>query len=281
MEAAMNLHIIVDNTGRSFLVAIGLLLIGSLPAQASMTYNFTTQPVYVGEVLTASGNEVQTNPGVLNFPNSPPVLIGSPLTASLTFASPLASNSITPVHLESGGFNLQGATQGDLQSYSAGISIYPITSDINTYLTGSDGGTVFNYSRYSAVDGQVTTDASGHISAWNLNFLLYDDGNGGGISLDQSTNPPTILNGFPFDIDAVLSISSNPASPVTFTNVIALNGVANTNDFHFNGADMAFVDQGNARFNYYMTSPVPEPETWGMLIAGLGILGWRMRRLKK
>src|SRR5688500_13091064 len=140
-----------------------------------MTYNITTQPVYVGEVLTSSGNEVQTNPGVLNFSNSPPVLIGSSLTATLTFASPLASNSITPVHLESGGFNLQGATQGDLQSYSAGISIYPITSDINTYLTGSDGGTVFNYSRYSAVDGQVTTDASGHISAWNLNFLLYDD----------------------------------------------------------------------------------------------------------
>ena len=183
----MNLHNILDNTCRNFLVAI-VLLIGTLPAQANMTYNFTTNPVFVGEAKTTLGEEVQTNPGVLNFPNSPPVLIGSPLNASLTFASPLASSSITSVHLESGGFNLQGATQGGLQSYSAGISLFPITSNIDTYLTGS-AGTVFNYSRYSAVDGQVTTNASGHISAWNLNFILYDDGNGGGITLNQSTNP--------------------------------------------------------------------------------------------
>jgi hypothetical protein len=284
----MNLDIIAGSTYRIFLVAIGSLIC-SLPAKASVTYEFTSKPIFVGSAISGQTGqrEVQTNPGLLqsSFGFPPPVSINSPVTASFTLASPLAPNSITPLHLESGGFNLLGPTQGGLQSYSAaGISsIYPITSDITTYQSGTDGRTVFDYARYSALNGQVTTDGSGHISAWNLNFILYDDGHGGGIRLDQSTNPPTILNGFPFDQDALLSISSNPASPKSFTNVISLNGVPNTNDFNFNGADMAFEDRGNVRFTYYTQQPgsiVPEPESWAMMMAGLGLLGWQIRRLK-
>ena len=28
-------------------------------------------------------------------------------------------------------------------------------------------------------------------------------------------------------------------------------------------------------------SPIPEPETWGMMMVGLGLLGWRLGRLRK
>ncbi len=222
----MNLHIIAGNTYRIFLVAIGLL-IGSVPAKASVTYEFTSKPIFVGAAISGQTGqtEVQANPGVLQSSFAfPPVSIGSPVTFSFTLASPLAPNSITPLHLESSQFKCLGPTQGGLQGYSAaGISSTPITNNITTYQTGWDGGTVFDYKRYSALNGQVTTDGSGHISAWNLNFVLYDDGRGGGIRLDQSTNPPTILNGFPFDQNALLSISSNPASPKSFTNVVSLN----------------------------------------------------------
>jgi len=30
---------------------------------------------------------------------------------------------------------------------------------------------------------------------------------------------------------------------------------------------------------YY--SPIPEPQTWGMMMAGLALLGWRVGRFKK
>src|SRR5512134_1618353 len=129
----MSLTNISNNTYRTFLVIVGTL-IASLSAQASTTYNFTSAPVYLGELQNSGQNEVQTTAGLLQSPNSPltspPIWIGSPITAYLSFTSPLAANSTTPVHLESGGFNLLGPTKGGLEGYWAGGSTVPITSDI-------------------------------------------------------------------------------------------------------------------------------------------------------
>ena len=123
-----------NNICRTFLVITGTL-IGSLSAQASTTYNFISAPVYLGELQNSGQNEVQTNPGLLQSPNSPltspPIYIGSPITAYLSFTSPLAPNSTTPIHLESGGFNLLGPTKGGLEGYWAGGSMVPISNDIN------------------------------------------------------------------------------------------------------------------------------------------------------
>ena len=279
-----------NNICRTFLVLTGTLL-GSLSAQASTTYNFISAPVYLGELQNSGQNEIQTNPGLLQSPNSPlpspPIYIGSPITSYLSFTSPLAPNSTTPIHLESGGFNLLGATKGGLEAYWAGGSIVPISNDINQYAAGSSADAV-KYDHYSALDGQVTTDASGNISAWALNYTLYGGDSSTFLTVDKSTNLPTPPNVFPFSQqDATVSISSNPASPVTFSNVVALNGEPHTGDFSFNGADTAFVDQGSVQFRYYTQEAgtflpvVPEPETWAMMLVGLSLLGWRARRVKK
>ena len=279
-----------NNICRTLLVITGTL-IGSLSAQASTTYNFISAPVYLGELQNSGQNEVQTNPGLLQSPNSsltsPPIYIGSPITAYLSFTSPLAPNSTTPIHLESGGFNLLGPTKGGLEGYWAGGSMVPISNDINNYVAGSSVDTV-KYDHYSAVDGQVTTDANGKISAWTLGYTLYGGDSSTFLTVDKSTNLPTPPNVFPFSQqDATVSISSNPASPVTLSNVVALNGEPHTGNFSFNGSDTAFVDQGSVQFRYYtqeagtFVSAVPEPETWAMMLIGLSLLGWRARRLKK
>jgi hypothetical protein len=295
MEAAMNLKNILDNTFRTLLVAIGLL-IGSLPAQASVTYKYSAQ-TSLGELDTGFGSHVQTAPGLLQgsavHPLGPLADIGSPITASFSFAAPLPLSSTIPVHLESGGYNFLGATQGGLQSYSTDFVtslLVPITSDINTYAAGSVGN-VDLYHRYSALDGQVTTDASGNISAWNLQFTLYDDGNGGGIRIDKDTNPPTPKdengNSFGFQPDALLHISSDSASFQQIQNVVSLNGTSHSGSYSFDGADWIQENPGGSQhFRYYTDQPgsivlVPEPETWAMMIAGLGLLGWRMRGLRK
>ncbi|PTR13634.1 putative secreted protein with PEP-CTERM sorting signal [Nitrosospira sp. Nsp2] len=289
----MSLTNISNNTCRTFLVIVGTL-IGSLSAQASTTYNFTSAPVYLGELQNSGKNEVQTTPGLLQSPNSPltspPIYIGSPITAYLSFTSPLAPNSTTPIHLESGGFNLLGATKGGVEGYWAGGSIVPISNDINNYVAGSSADAV-KYDHYSAVDGQVTTDASGQISAWTLNYTLYGGDSSTFLTVDKSTNLPTPPNVFPFSQeDATVSISSNPASSVSLPNVVTFDGQPYSGSFTFNGADTAFIDQGSVQFRYYtqeagtflpVLPAVPEPETWAMMLAGLSLLGWRARRARK
>jgi hypothetical protein len=138
------------------------------------------------------------------------------------------------------------------------------------------------------VDGQVTTDASGNISTWTLDYTLYGGDSGTVLTIDKSTNLPTPPNVFPFSQkEASASISSNAAAPVTFSNVVALNGEPHTGDFTFTGADTAFIDQGSVQFRYYTQEAgtflpvVPEPETWAMMLVGLGLLGWRARSVKK
>ena len=119
-------------------------------------------------------------------------------------------------------------------------------------------------------------------------YTLYGGDSSTFLAVDKSTNLPTPPNVFPFSQqDATVSISSNPASPVTLSNVVALNGEPHTGNFSFNGSDTAFVDQGSVQFRYYtqeagtFVSAVPEPETWAMMLIGLSLLGWRARRLKK
>jgi hypothetical protein len=289
MEAAMNLHI-VDNTCRISLIAVGL--IGSLSAHADVPYEYKGQPVFLGEAEIGSGSYVQTLPGFLQAPTitpPPPIIIGSPISATFSFASPLAANSTIPLHLESGGYNFLEATQGGLTGYSTDIltsTNYRITNNIDAYLAGSAGDT-FDYYRYSALDGQVTTDASGNISAWDLQFTLYDDGDGTGIRIDKTTNEFTNWSGggFGFQPDAILNISSSPASSQSIDNVVELDEApySGPDPYTFSGSDWSQANPGGEQhFRYYTAEPgsivlVPEPETWAMMLVGLSLLGWRAR----
>lgn len=65
------------------------------------------------------------------------------------------------------------------------------------------------------------------------------------------------------------------ASPMTFT--LTGSGID-----HVVFTDNAFSFAGtNFRMdNLTLTTPVPEPETYAMLLAGLGLLGWQARRRK-
>lgn len=277
----MNLHNIGDNTGRIFLVTTGLL-IGALPAQASVTYKFTSAPITVGTALE-SGTVVQTTPAPrLGYMN-----IGSPQTASLTFSSPLAPNSVIQIAQESGGFDfLPGRSQGGVEAYSALGFPQPITSDINeyTHFLGGASGNPLITDGYSSLDGQVTTDASGKIANWNLSFISYI-APGGRFIIDPAANT---IDSTPGLDRAFLLISSNPASDQKIDNVSMLNGQVQDPhiQFAFKGADTMYIEglAGDPAYKYYTALPgnmvlVPEPEGWAMMMAGLALLGWKKRRL--
>lgn len=101
-----------------------------------------------------------------------------------------------------------------------------------------------------------------------------------------------MVSGFPSEQDAVVSISSNPALPMTVSNVVELNGIPQAPaDFGFTGADTAFQDPGLIQYRYWTEGPgsftttgtrtVPEPGTLGLMMAGLGLLGWQRRSLRR
>lgn len=281
----MNLHNIEDNRFQLSLVATSLL-IGSLPAQASVTYDFTSAPISVGAELRSSGTVVQTGAtrdfGYLD--------IGTPQTASLTFTSPLAPNSVIQVAQESGGFEFVGRpNQGGVEAYSALGFPQPITSDINEYThfpNGSPGNPLIT-DGYSSLDGQVTTDASGKIVNWDLSFISYI-APGGRFIIDTTANT---IDNRPGLERASLQIDSDAAKKQTIDNVYVLNGKAVEEPpitFSFNGADTMYIEglNGDWAYRYHTAQPgsmvlVPEPESWAMMMAGLGLLGWQIRRLKK
>jgi hypothetical protein len=265
-----------NNLSQNFLMVI-LLFMSPITVYASQVYNFVGSDYEVRDLMDISSHEVWTNPNL----GPGPSVIGLSQTASLTFTSALAPNTTTFIHAESGGYEFLGSTKGGLDAYNA-ASFIAITSDINQYVFGSAGGNIL-IQRYSALDGNVTTDANGNISAWILQFKLFDNPfSGGGFIIDTVNKT---IDSQPGIIDAVLDISSNPASSATISNIVALNGVADTNNYIFNGADTLFDDPGSFQERYYTTqpgsfvpvNPVPEPSVLGLLIISL----YKWRRLNQ
>lgn len=277
----MNSCDILSHPYRNSLIGFGLLM-GSIPAYAITTYQFETSPVSVG--VGVDQNAITDTPGSFVTRESP-IRIGDKLSASLTFASPLAPSHTTHLSAESGGFDLignNGPTQGNVEAYSTSVVyLHPITSDLNQY--HPFGSSL--YDRYSTLDGDVTTDASGKISAWDLTFTLLKAN--GGAPFGISTNPPGFVGDPPSQVSAYLHINSNPNSHTTIHNVSSINEVSQApgTNYSFNGKDTAFLDSafpGVGQYRFYTTSPIPEPSTWALMIAGLGLLGgWQQRRLRR
>jgi len=275
----MSLHNIIMNGVRGkCLIAAGMLM-STLPVQASVIYEFTTAPISAGVELfrTTGESAVQTvRTGYFEFG---PLPVGVPQTASLTFASPLAPSSVIPISAESGGYDFVGRpNEGGLEAYSALVFERQITSNIDEYFIRPLGGWLY-YDGYSALEGEVTTDASRNIVNWDLRFHLYNS--------NFQIHPEGAIEPLPVfhtDSDWLVEISSNPASPQTITNVVRLNGVDNTDNFSFNRADTVFIGGGpDVHYTYYTDQLgsvvlVPEPETYAMLLAGLGLIGFMARR---
>jgi hypothetical protein len=111
----------------------------------------------------------------------------------------------------------------------------------------------------------------------------------GGTSFGISTNPPGFVGDQPSQQAAYLHINSNPDLPLGIYNLSSINGVQEDPNsgavMLSTGKDTAFLDAGGNQYHFYttaMTSSIPEPSTWALMIAGLGLLGgWQQRRLKR
>ena len=74
-----------------------------------------------------------------------------------------------------------------------------------------------------------------------------------------------------------LTLASAPIA--TGPGTIAISGFNNTNDYSFFEIAPGTVYTNNITGGF-ITAAIPEPETYAMLLAGLGLLGWQARRRK-
>lgn len=127
------------------------------------------------------------------------------------------------------------------------------------------GGTTLNYSAFS---GTATVNAAG-IAAGLTN---------GGIAADYTGNwfsHGTVTGSFTSLIDG--SEGSVFGSKTWGSGLVAFGGQTTTN-WHSPNADAQALLKNELL--YVATAPVPEPETYALLLAGLGVMGAVVRRRK-
>jgi len=126
----------------------------------------------------------------------------------------------------------------------------------------SDGITTINFATPTAGNldwMSLTTDASGNIDWWS--FILFSGSNPNDV-IAFSSCTPWQFNGSP---PTTCQMGSNFGDGVyTLTLLAGTFAFANT----------------DAQGVWISPSPVPEPESYALLLAGLGLLGWVGRRRK-
>ncbi len=114
----------------------------------------------------------------------------------------------------------------------------------------------------------------------NIIVGTYNDGSGANYGLSQTADMVNIFNGSTSAATLIASVSfgADTGSPIaTFDNSAGLNNSTITQKSVI-GTNGAFLSASGLEIG--SPSAVPEPETFGMLLSGLGLMGFIVRRRK-
>jgi hypothetical protein len=190
------------------------------------------------------------------------ILKGQPVTSNLTGTDLGFYNSVNPltpgVYKFNSSAQLTGTLTLDFGATPDALFVFQIGSTLTT--ASASNVNVLNGGTNSGVFWQVGSSAT-------LGTTTSFEGN---IIADQSVTlntGATILCGRAIALNAAVTMDTNTIS----NDCTALNGPNKINDFGsagFSGGTLAAV------------TAVPEPETYAMLLAGLGLIGFTARRRK-
>lgn len=172
------------------------------------------------------------------------------------------------------------------------------------YLAGESSGTAFVYDRATSTLVQAPTDRDGVLGVQGINdsgvLVGYGFGEtgvaGASFTFDAVNGVHTVYGATPRivfkDINSrgeILARGSAPGSPSD--NLLGLPGQFQPLDVRpamlFGTAGMNddgwlvgvyTPDLNTMRVEGFLAIPVPEPTTWGLMLGGLAVIGWRARR---
>jgi hypothetical protein len=273
-----------------FLATLATLILGnSIAAHANVIYQYTSALTTVSQDLNNPETIVATDRSLIDGTFGAP--FSGRWTASLTFASALAPSSTTALHAESGRLGLgQAETGGVLHYLGTGLgNDLKIVDDIYEYKVGDPLEGTLDILNYSELHGNVTTDAAGNISAWNLSYMLHrvNDGFGGRVWVGPDQKP----DGFPdpslSNLEMGLFLSSEPFEK-SISEIDFLNGVFQSPPTAipaFDAYDDAFWDRNGPTQVHFFTGErgsfttiqqAPIPGTLALLVAAT--LAWLTSR---
>lgn len=177
---------------------------------------------------------------------------------------------------------------------SFGLSSQAATDDFGTLLSGSfQPSDTFASLSYTTTDNLLYNFT---LTAFDLDALFTAGAFIGAIAVDSDTPEPLISNvsgdtvvstspgggpsgiwDFRFDLtgpqQARLTANESVSWDATFSEAVALGTASFA--LHVQGLTN---DQGGSA--WYVAAPIPEPETYAMMLAGLGLLGFTAKRRK-
>ena len=117
-------------------------------------------------------------------------------------------------------------------------------------------------------------------TTYSIGFDYYAPANGIGNPFDATLG--FLLGGNP--VGSILSAGSPSGTPAATwlnfsTSFVAMSSGPQTLAFQFNGGGVTAADFGIDRV--YLTTAVPEPGTWAMMLLGFGAIGAAMRRRRR
>jgi Lamin Tail Domain/PEP-CTERM motif len=117
----------------------------------------------------------------------------------------------------------------------------------------------------------------------SLAFGTYNDGAGATYGLSQTADMVNIFNGSSSNATLMASVAfgADSGTPMTtFSNAAGLNNATLTQKSAI-GTDGAFLSASGLEIgSASVVAAVPEPETYAMMLAGLGLLGFMFRNKK-
>jgi len=174
------------------------------------------------------------------------------------------------------------------------VSAHAATDEFGELLSGSFQPTeTFASLSYSTTDNLVYSFT---LSAFDLDAIFTTGAFIGAIAVDSDTNAPLLSNvsgdtvvsispgggpggnwDFRFDLtgpqQARLTANETISFDATFDQAVILG----SNSFALHVQGLTDAQGGSA---WYVPTPIPEPETYAMMLAGLGMLGFTARRRK-
>jgi hypothetical protein len=198
-----------------------------------------------------------------------------------------------------GDFEINRAPAGESQLNLTNAQFTALVANVTAFGSNDFGNGVFGELDLYTTDSTYTTapqSGSWKVSLHSAGYMMDDAFSFSlaspvmsGASYQLSfwvSGLPNLPNAFNYPIQVAIGLSNDPGA---FGTLLYTSSAPNGNgEWHlFNHGFVApstasYVTvrnvSGFASVDNFTLTPVPEPETWALLLAGLGLVGWRLQR---